>query len=137
MKKLINEFKEFAVKGNVLDMAIGMVVGSAFTSIVKALVDNIFLPAISIITGTINYDSWNVTIGTGENAPVIGFGTLASAVVTFVIVALCMFMIVKGINTLKRNKEEQPAVPKRVCPFCKMEIAQDATRCPHCTSELE
>ena len=135
MKKIIKEFKEFAVKGNVIDMAVGLVIGSAFTAIVTALTQNIFLPIISIITGGIDYSAWNITVGTGENAPVIGFGTLASAIVTFIVVALAMFILIKGINRLRKPKEE-PA-PKRKCPYCCSEIADEATRCPHCTSVLE
>ena len=135
--KLLKEFKEFAVKGNVMDMAIGMVIGSAFTAIVKSLVDNIFLPAISIVTGGINYDAWNIVVGEGEAAPVIGLGTLTSAIVTFLIVSMCMFFLVKMLNALKRKKDEPAPAPKRVCPFCKMEISDDAVRCPHCTSQLD
>ena len=135
MKKIIGEFKEFAVKGNVIDMAVGLVIGSSFTAIVTALTQNIFLPIVSIITGGINYDAWNITVGTGENAPVIGFGTLISAIVTFFVVAIVMFFLVKAINRVRKPKEE-PA-PKRKCPYCCSEIPDEATRCPHCTSILD
>ncbi len=135
--KILREFKEFAVKGNVLDMAVGLVIGSSFTAIVNALVQNIFLPVVSIITGGIDYNAWNITVGTGENAPVIGFGTLVSSIVTFLIVALAMFFMVKAMNRLREKKEEEPPVPKRLCPYCCSEIDEKATRCPHCTSKLD
>ncbi len=144
MKGFMKEFKEFISRGNVMDMAVGIIIGSAFTAIVNALVNNIIMPLISVITGGISFDQWNITMGAGKNAPVLGLGTFIAAVINFLLIALVLFMVIKAMNKMHegadklagRKKEEEKPVTK-ICPYCKSEIPIDATRCPHCTSQLD
>ncbi len=134
MKKFLQEFKEFAVKGNAMQLAIGVIIGGAFTAIVNALVANIFTPILGLITGGLNFDSLSFGIGDAQ----ITYGAFISAVINFILTALVLFLLVKAINRLNRKEKETPAAPAtKVCPFCKSEIAIDATRCPHCTSQLD
>jgi len=137
MKKFWNEFKTFAFKGNVIDLAVGMIIGSAFTAIVTALVNAIFMPLLSLITGSVNFEAMKFLIGDTE----VPYGVFLQAVFTFLCTAVCIFLLVKGINKLtsltKKKEEPAPAKePPRLCPYCFQEIHKDATRCPHCTSEL-
>lgn len=136
----IDEFKKFIVRGNVMDMAVGVIVGSAFTAIVTSLNQDILTPILGIFGGT-DFSGLSIKLGSGENAPVLAYGNFITAVINFLITALVIFCIVKGINKLNdrfSKKKETPAAPTtKKCPFCKSEIAIDATRCPHCTSELE
>ena len=123
MKKFRQEFKEFISRGSVIDLAVGVIIGSAFTAIVNSLVNDIIMPLLSILFGGITFEMWNVTIGTGENAPVFAFGTFVAAVINFILIALVIFCIVKVINTSrgkmeslikKEKKEESPTTKK--CP---------------------
>ena len=145
MKKFLNEFKEFAVKGNMMDLAVGMIIGSAFTGIVKSLVDDIFMPVISIFTGKLDFTNWFIALDGNEYATLdaakeaaaatLNYGNFISGLINFVIMALVVFIIVKVLNKLK--KEEPTAAPTtKKCDFCKSDIPIEATRCPHCTSEL-
>lgn len=136
--KIIKEFKEFISRGNVIDMAVGVIIGGAFTAIVNSLVNNILNPLIGIITGGVDFSSLSVTIGEGENPAVFAYGSFITAVINFLLVALVLFLIIKAMNKFHFKKtEEVPAAPTtKICPFCKSEIAIDASRCPHCTSEL-
>ena len=134
MKKLLQEFKEFAFRGNVIDMAVGVVIGSAFTAIVTSIVDDLFTPLIALVTGSVDFSALVVKLGEGFDAPQLAVGNLIQTIINFLLVALCIFMFIKFINKMHRAPEEAPA--PRVCPFCKSEIADDATRCPHCTSIL-
>ncbi len=127
MGKLIKEFKEFAMKGNVVDMAIGVIIGSAFGAIVTSVVEDLITPLIGSIFGQPDFSG--IMVGP------IALGNFINAVVNFLIIALCLFAVVKGINAMKKPAPAPKAA--RVCPFCKSEIADDATRCPHCTSELK
>ena len=127
MGKMLKEFKEFAMKGNVLDLAIGVIIGGAFGSIVSSLVEDIITPIIGAIFGQPDFSA--IKVGP------IALGNFINAVVNFLIIALCLFAVVKAINKLKKPAPAPKAA--RVCPFCKSEIADDATRCPHCTSELK
>jgi large conductance mechanosensitive channel len=136
MKKFFEEFKKFISKGNVMDMAVGIIIGGAFTSIVSSLVDDIINPILGLFGG-MNFDqlAWNIT---GDVT--LNYGKFITAVVNFLIMALVVFLIVKALNTAssKFKKEDEPAAPTtKKCPYCKSEIAIDATRCPHCTSELK
>jgi len=134
----ISEFKKFIMRGNVLDMAVGVIVGGAFTSIVTSLNQDILTPLIGIFGGT-DFSYLTVTLGSGENAPVLAYGNFITAVINFLITALVIFLLVKGINKLSDRfgkKEEEQAPATKECPFCKSQIAIGATRCPHCTSEL-
>ena len=144
MKKFIAEFKEFINKGNVMDLAVGVLIGGAFQSIVNSLVNDILMPLLGAITGGINFQNWSVTFGKGEleNPATLTYGNFIAAIINFLLMALVLFWIIKLMNgakgMLKKGKEEAPAAPTtKVCPYCKSEIAIDATRCPHCTSELK
>ena len=149
MKKLFKEFKEFALKGNMFDLAVGVIIGSAFTALVNSLVQDIFNPLIGKLTGGIDLaNALKVVIGEHEVDGVvtpltINFGAFISAIINFILIALVLFFIVKGINKLRKieeayriKKEGEAAPTTKICPFCKSEIPIDATRCPHCTSEL-
>ena len=139
MKKFGKEFKEFISKGNIFDMAVGLIFGSAFTAMVNSLVKDIFSPLITIITGKADMTQliWNV------NGAEIKYGSFLQNVITFLLTAIVLFMLVKGINSLRNlgKKKEEPAEPAapttKVCPYCCSEISIEATKCPHCTSELE
>ncbi len=139
-KGLIAEFKKFIMRGNVMDMAVGVIVGGAFTSIVTSLNQDILTPLLGIFGGT-DFSNLYVTLGSGENAPVLNYGNFITAVINFLITALVIFLLVKGINAIGdklSHKKEAPAAPTtKKCPFCKSEIAIDAIRCPHCTSQLD
>ena len=139
MKKFFGEFKEFISKGNVMDMAVGIIVGGAFTAIVSALTDNIINPLIGSIF-KMDFSDLAVTINGAE----LKYGAFIMAVINFIIIAFVLFLIVKGMNTLrakaeeKKKKEEVEAAPTtKVCPFCKNEVPIEATRCGFCTSELK
>ena len=140
MKKLLHEFKEFAFRGNVVDLAVGVVIGSAFTGIVTSIVNDLITPIIAFLTGSVDFSALVIRLSDGENAPTIAVGSFIQTVVNFFITALCIFFLVKGINSLHALKPTKPAEPEkkpRLCPYCKSEIADDATRCPHCTSQLD
>ncbi len=138
----IGEFKKFILRGNVMDMAVGVIVGGAFTSIVTSLNQDILTPILGIFGGT-DFSNLVIKLGSGEEAPVLAYGNFITAVLHFLITALVIFCIVKGLNTLndkfkKKEEEPAPAAPTtKICPFCKSEIAIDAVRCPHCTSQLD
>lgn len=130
MKKFLNEFKNFALRGNVMDMAIGIIIGGAFTGIVTSFTENFINPLLNFCTGQAAYTLNDV----------LGFGSaFISAVLNFVIMAFILFCLIKAVNkaaSFGRKKEEPKAPTTKICPFCKMEIPIDATRCGHCTSEL-
>ena len=140
-KCFIEEFKKFIMRGNVMDMAVGVIVGGAFTSIVTSLNQDILTPILGIFGGT-DFSNLKLTLGSGEAAPVLCYGNFITAVINFLITAFVIFVLIKGMNAigdrLKKKEEEAPAVPTtKTCPFCKSEISIEATRCPHCTSMLE
>ena len=140
-KGFIEEFKKFIMRGNVMDMAVGVIVGGAFTSIVTSLNQDILTPVLGIFGGT-DFSNLKVTLGSGENAPVLCYGNFITAVINFLITAFVIFVLVKAINKigdkLLRKEEEAPPEPTtKICPYCRSEIAKEATRCPHCTSNLE
>ena len=138
MKKMIREFKEFALRGTVMDLAVGMIIGAAFQAIVKSLVDDVISPVIGLFANT-DLSYLVLTVGEVE----IRYGAFLTAVINFVIMAAIIFLLVKGMNTLanigkKKETEEAAQAPAvKQCPYCKSEIAADALRCPHCTSILE
>ena len=140
-KGFIEEFKKFIMRGNVMDMAVGVIVGGAFTSIVTSLNQDILTPVLGIFGGT-DFSNLKVTLGSGENAPVLCYGNFITAVINFLITAFVIFVLVKAINKigdkLIRKEEEAPPEPTtKICPYCRSGIAKEATRCPHCTSNLE
>ena len=137
MKKLLKEFKEFALRDNVMDMAVGIIIGGAFTAIVASLVEDILMPIIGLLGGKDFSGSLLIPLN-GENA--IKIGSFLGAIFNFILIALCIFLIVKAIKTIeekaKKPVEEEPAKEARKCPFCFGEVDDKATRCPHCTSEI-
>ena len=142
MKKFFEEFKKFISRGNVMDMAVGVIIGGAFTAIVNSLVNDIFMPVLSLITGGFDIAGMSVSFGVGDNAATLNYGAFLSAVINFLLIALVIFCILKAMNTakdkmLKKQEEEAPAPTTKKCPYCMSEIDIQATRCPHCTSELQ
>ena len=137
MKQFIKEFKEFISRGNVMDMAVGIIIGGAFTTIVSSLVNDIINPLLGLFGG-MNFDQLNVKL-LGEVT--LYYGKFITAVINFLIMALVIFSIVKIMNTaatrIAPKKEEEKKVTTKKCDFCKSEIDIEATRCPHCTSILE
>ena len=148
---MFKEFKKFALKGNVVDMAVGVIIGGAFGAIVSSLVNDLFMPLLGLIfnTGDLSekyvllkasdayVEGMTATQATEAGATILGYGKFIGVIINFILIALVLFFVIKGINKLKEmGKKEEEAKPSRKCPFCKQEIADDATRCPHCTSEL-
>lgn len=130
MKKFLKEFKEFALRGNVMDMAVGIIIGGAFSGIVTSLTDNFINPVLNAVTGQAVYTKTDV----------LGFvSAFVSSVINFIIMAFILFCLIKGVNKLMSigKKKDVPAAPTtKICPYCKSEIPLEATRCAHCTSEL-
>ena len=146
---MLKEFKEFAIRGNMMDLAVGVIIGGAFNSLVTSLVDNIIMPLISIVAGKLDFSNWFIALdgksystlseAQKAGAATLNYGTFISGFINFIIMAFVVFLIVKGMNTLrsKVEKPEEAVTPTvKVCPYCKTEIPIDAQRCPHCTSEL-
>lgn len=128
---MLQEFKEFIAEGNVLDTAVGIVIGAAFKSIIDSFVADIITPILSIFLDGVDFSEWTLEVG-----PItFGIGNFINNVVSFLIIALVMFALVKAANRLRRKEEEKPN--EKTCPYCKTEIAIEATRCPNCTSELD
>jgi large conductance mechanosensitive channel len=137
MAKITDEFKEFISRGNMMDMAVGIIIGGAFTAIVNSLVSDLIQPLIEFITGGGTEISGLVVPGTN-----IDFGAFISACINFLIIAIVVFCLIKALNGMKAaadkvtGKEAEEEVPPRTCPFCFGEVHEEATRCPHCTSEI-
>jgi large conductance mechanosensitive channel len=149
---MLKEFKEFAMRGNVVDMAVGIIIGGAFGTIVKSLVSDVMMPPIGLLLGGVDFSDLFVTLKQGATAGpyatlaaaqaagavTISYGLFINAVISFLIVAFTVFLLIKGINKLKREKEAPAAAPTtKECPYCYSTIVLKATRCPHCTSALE
>jgi large conductance mechanosensitive channel len=135
MKSFINEFKEFISRGNVMDMAVGIIIGGAFTAIVTSLVEDIITPIIGMIGG-FDFSSFVVTVNNSN----IAIGKFINAVINFLLIALVLFSVIKAMNkaaSLVKKPVEEEAPTTKMCPYCKSEIAIEATRCPHCTSQLD
>ena len=138
MKNFVEEFKKFIARGNVMDMAVGVIIGGAFTAIVNSLVNDVMMPVLSLITGGLDFSKLCIVLGEGEGAATLNYGAFIAAIINFLLIALVIFMLIKTINKLAKKKEEAPApVTTKDCPYCKQKIAKEATRCPHCTSQLE
>ncbi len=136
MKKFFEEFKKFISRGNVIDMAVGIIIGGAFTAIVSSLVEDIINPIIGLFGG-MNFDRYKITL-MGEAT--LNYGEFLTAVMNFIIMAFVVFLLVSMINKTGeklKKKEEEAAPTTKKCPFCMSEIHLDATRCPHCTSVIE
>ena len=137
MKKFMDEFKKFISRGNVMDMAIGVIIGGAFTAIVNSLVNDVMMPVLSLITGGLDFSKLCIVLGEGEGAATLNYGAFIAAVINFLLIALVIFMLIKTINKVFKKEEAPAPVTTKECPYCKQKIAKDATRCPHCTSQLE
>jgi large conductance mechanosensitive channel len=147
---MLKEFKEFAMRGNVVDLAIGIIIGGAFGTIVKSLVDDVIMPPIGLALGNVDFSDLFVMLkeGTkaaapystlaeaqGAGAVTINYGLFVNSVITFLIIAFAVFLLVRAINRLRPQEAPAPAATKD-CPYCRMPIPVGATRCPECTSEL-
>ena len=149
MKKFLSEFKAFALKGNMIDLAVGMIIGSAFTSIVNSLVNDIFMPILSLVTGKVDFTNMFIALDGNKYATLdeankitstINYGSFITQTINFLLMALVVFIVVKQLNRLHEmgKKPEPAAAPtQKECPFCKSMIPLGAVRCPHCTSQLE
>ena len=147
MKKFMEEFKAFAMRGNVVDMAIGVIIGGAFGKITTSLVNDIFMPLLGLVTGGVNFGGMFYALDGQKYASVeaaaeagvgtINYGAFVQYIIDFVLVAFCMFIVIKAMNKMKKPAPEAPKEEPRLCPFCKSEIDKEATRCPHCTSQLD
>jgi len=146
-KKTMNEFKEFAVKGNVIDMAVGVIIGGAFGKIVASLVNDIIMPIISVLTRGIDFTKLfiamdgntyeSIEAAAEAGVATINYGLFITKILDFVIITFVIFLMIKQIVKLKKKEEAVPDVPAtKLCPFCKSEINIEATRCPNCTSEI-
>ena len=144
MSKITEEFKEFIMRGNVMDMAVGVIVGGAFSNIINSLVNDVLMPVISLATGKVDFTNLFIALD-GQSYPtldaakastsVFAYGSFIQTVIQFLIIAFSIFMVVKGINMLRRPKPEAAPTTKE-CPYCKSEIHIDAVKCPHCASDL-
>ncbi|MBR3833332.1 MAG: large conductance mechanosensitive channel protein MscL [Lachnospiraceae bacterium] len=134
MKKFLQEFKEFALQGNVMSMAVGVIVGAAFKDLVTSFTDNVITPIINCIGGAEIQGRIHLL---GDQY--INYGAFITAVINFLIMAFIIFLMVKGMNNLANmgKKKEEEAVTTKECPYCKSEIHKDATKCPHCASDVE
>lgn len=149
---MFKEFKEFAMRGNVLDMAVGIIIGAAFGTVVKSMVDDLLMPPVGLGLGNVDFANLFVVLKEGAKAAApyasladakaagavtLNYGLFVNAVVSFLIVAFAVFLVVRAMNRMKRREEAPPASPTtRDCPFCFSAISLKASRCPHCTSEI-
>ena len=149
---MFKDFKEFAMRGNVVDMAIGIVIGAAFGTIVKSFVDDVLMPPIGLLLGNVDFSNLFVTLKEGAKAAgpyaslaaakaagavTLNLGLFINTIISFIIIAFAVFLVIKGINRMKREKEAPAAEPTtKECPFCFTTIPIQASRCPHCTSQL-
>jgi large conductance mechanosensitive channel len=148
---VIREFREFVVRGNVIDMAVGIIIGAAFGAIVASLVDDIIMPPVGLLLGGVSFEDLFLVLRSSEpgaryltladaktaGAVTINYGVFINQLVTFLIVAFAVFMLVRAINRLRRRQQAEPAPTEKPCPFCAMTVPARAVRCPHCTSALE
>lgn len=143
MKKksgIVSEFKTFIMRGSVIDLAVGVIIGGAFQAIVNSLVEDVLTPILGIVLGKIDFSALSVQVGEAT----LFYGKFITAIINFIIMAFVIFLIVKAINTVSekaaahKKKDEPEAAPTtKKCPFCKSEIDIEAVKCPHCTSDVE
>lgn len=130
---MLKEFREFAMRGNVMDLAIAVIIGGAFGAIVTSLVNDVLMPLIGLILGGLDFSSLSITVGDA----VIKYGSFIQAIVNFIIIALVIFMLVRTMNNMKKEEPAPAAEPTtKECPYCFSTITIKATRCPNCTSQL-
>ena len=145
---MLKEFKEFAMRGNVLDMAVGIIIGAAFGKIVSSLVNDVIMPPIGLLLGNVDFSNLFINLSgqpyaslaaaKAAGAPVVAIGVFLNSVFDFLIVAFVIFLLIRQVNRMKRQTEVPAVAPiTRECPFCWSSIPMKATRCPHCTSELK
>jgi large conductance mechanosensitive channel len=149
---MLKEFKEFAMRGNMVDMAVGIVIGAAFGTIVKSLVDDVLMPPIGLLLGNVDFSNLFITLKEGAKAAgpyaslaaakeagavTLNLGLFINTIISFLIIAFAVFLVIKAINRMKREKEITAEPTTRDCPFCFTPIPIQATRCPHCTSPLQ
>jgi large conductance mechanosensitive channel len=149
---MLKEFREFAMRGNVVDMAVGIIIGAAFGSIINSLVSDVIMPPIGLLLGKVDFTNLYVILQEGAiagpygslidaqeaGAVTLNYGVFINTIVSFVIVAFAVFLLIRSINRLEMEEETPPEEPTtKVCPFCDTEISIKASRCPHCTSKLE
>ena len=145
---MIKEFKEFIMRGNVLDLAVGIVIGAAFASVINSLVNDIIMPPIGYMLGGVNFNDLFLSLDGQEyaslaaaqeaGAATINYGLFINAIIVFLVVSFVIYLIVKAANRMQPAEEEAPADPTtKECPYCRSEIALAASRCPNCTSQLE
>lgn len=148
---MIKEFKEFAIRGNVVDMAVGIIIGGAFTGVVKTMVDEVVMPPLGLLTGRVDFKDKFLLLKSGKvaapyetlkeakdaGAVVVAYGSLFNSILSLMIVALVLFFLVRWINHLKKSEAPPPPPSTKPCPFCKTSVNVDASRCPACTSQLE
>lgn len=153
IKNILVEFKKFVMRGNVIDMSVGIIIGAAFTKIVNSLVSDILMPPLGLLMGKVDFSNWFIVLKSGTVTPgpyesltaaqaagatTLNVGNLLNAVISFLIVAICIFLLIKLINKLDALKKAPAALPTtQKCPYCCTEIPLEATRCPHCTSHLK
>ena len=145
MKRIIKEFKQFAMRGNVMDLAVGVIIGGAFGKIVTSLVNDIVMPPFGLISGKVNFSNLYINLSgqhyasldaaKAAGAPTINYGLFLNNVVDFLIIAFVIFLMVRQVNKL--HPKETPQTQTKECPFCFSQVHQKATRCPHCTSEIK
>lgn len=143
---MFKEFKEFIMRGSVLDLAIGVIIGGAFGKIISSLVNDVIMPPIGLLLGKVNFTDLYINLSGTEypslaaaqeaGAPTLNYGLFLNSILEFLIIALVIFLIVKQVNRMMKPKEAPATPATKTCPFCQSEIAIKATRCPHCTSEL-
>jgi large conductance mechanosensitive channel len=149
---MLKEFKEFAMRGNVADMAVGIIIGAAFGTIVTSLVNDVIMPPIGLLMGNVDFSNIFAVLKEGKTpgpyasvaaakaagAVTMNMGIFINTVINFIIVAFAIFLLIRNINRLKKKEEAPPSVPTtKECPYCIVSIPIKATRCPHCTSELQ
>ena len=143
---MLQEFKTFIMKGNVLDLAVGVIIGAAFGKIVNSAVNDLIMPIVGLVMGKVDFSNLFISLSGGSyptvaaaktaGVPTLNYGIFLNTTIDFVIMALVIFMIIKAANKVRKAEEPAPAPPARECPFCKSTVHDAATRCPHCTSEL-
>jgi len=131
---MFKEFKEFAMRGSVLDMAIGIIIGGAFGTIVSSLVADILMPPIGMLLGRVDFSSLAIRL---SDTVAIGYGKFINSVISFLIIAFSLFLVIRGMNRMKKAETAPAAPTTKECPFCATAVPIKAVRCPHCTSELK